>query len=187
LGSRYFNEEEENMKKNLIPIILIIISISICSCSKNINNSTNKIASSPANGDVVNNPGTESDNDSINTVGTVDITEKMYVTYINEIYTNTDDYIGKNIKIEGMFTSEYYEPTKTTYHYVYRIGPGCCGNDGSMCGFEITYKGELPRKNDWIEVIGKLRTYEENGNTFLALDVSSLKIMDKRGAETVYR
>ena len=35
----------------------------------------------------------------------------MYVTYINEIYTNFDDYLGRTIKLQGMFTSEYYEPS----------------------------------------------------------------------------
>ena len=56
-----------------------------------------------------------------------------------------------------------------------------------MCSFEITYKGEMPKEKDWIEVIGTLRTYEEDGNTYLTLDVTSLKVLDKRGAETVYR
>ncbi|MPN42533.1 hypothetical protein SDC9_190090 [bioreactor metagenome] len=70
---------------------------------------------------------------------------------------------------------------------MYRTGPGCCGNDGSMCGFEFTYNGTMPKEKDWIQVIGTLHTYEENGQTFLTLDASSVKVMDKRGAETVYR
>ena len=45
----------------------------------------------------------------------LNITEKMYVTYINEIYTNSDSYLGKRLKIEGMFLSEYLEETDTTY------------------------------------------------------------------------
>jgi len=113
----------------------------------------------------------------------IEITEKMFVTYINEVYTNTDDYIGKTIKIEGMYTAEEYETN--IYHYVYRSGPGCCGSDGSMCGFEFTYDGEMPEDNDWIEVVGTLRTYEENGNTYLSLEAQSVTVMDTRGAEIV--
>jgi uncharacterized membrane protein len=45
----------------------------------------------------------------------------MYVAYINEIYVNTDDYLGKTLRIEGMYTASDYEGT--TYYYVYRVGP----------------------------------------------------------------
>ena len=117
----------------------------------------------------------------------IDITEKMYVAYINEIYINTDDYIGKSIRIEGMFQAYTDENTGITYYYVYRTGPGCCGNDGAMCGFEFTWDGEMPKDNDWIEVVGNLRTYEEDGCTYLTLDAESVTVMETRGAETVYQ
>ncbi len=117
----------------------------------------------------------------------IELTENMYVTYINEIYTNYDDYIGRTIKLEGMFTSEYYEPTDTTYDYVYRVGPGCCGNDGSMCGFEFTWEGELPQDDDWIEVTGVLDKYDLDGQTYLTLRARSVDVKAERGAETVYR
>jgi putative membrane protein len=117
----------------------------------------------------------------------IDITEKMYVTYINEIYTNTEDYIGKTIKIEGMFAAQFIEETGNTYYYVYRTGPGCCGNDGSMCGFEFTYGGPMPAENDWIEVVGKLRTYTEGEYTYLTLDAETVTVKSERGAAIVYQ
>lgn len=117
----------------------------------------------------------------------VDVTENMYVAYINEIYINTEDYLGKVIRIQGMFQAYKDENTGITYYYVYRTGPGCCGNDGSMCGFEFTWDGDMPKDNDWIEVVGKLRQYEEDGTTYLTLDAKSVTIMDVRGAETVYQ
>lgn len=115
----------------------------------------------------------------------IDITEKMYVTYINDIYVNKEDYLGKTVKIEGMFKGAYYDKTDTTYYYVYRVGPGCCGNDGSMCGFEFTYDGEMPKDNDWIKVIGVLDSYEEDGAEYLTIRATSVEVMDERGAETV--
>jgi len=117
----------------------------------------------------------------------VDITEKMYVSYINDIYLNTDDYLGKGIRIEGMFKALTDENTGNTYYYVYRTGPGCCGNDGAMCGFEFTWDDTMPKDNDWIEVIGPLRAYEEDGWDYLTLDAVSVTIMEARGAETVYQ
>jgi putative membrane protein len=119
--------------------------------------------------------------------GVIELTEKMYVTYINEIYTNYDDYIGRTINLQGMFGSEYYDANKTIYYYVYRVGPGCCGNDGSICGFEFTWDGGMPQDNDWIEVVGTLNKYDLDGQTYLTLKATSVTKMAVRGAENVYR
>ncbi|PWM44947.1 MAG: hypothetical protein DBX47_05200 [Clostridiales bacterium] len=156
------------MKKIITYIFLIFILLSLSSCSQKstVKESTETNAEQKTQEDIIN------------------ITEKLYVTYINEIYTNTSDYVGKTIKIEGMFT--YEEAKNQKYYYVYRTGPGCCGNDGSMCGFEFTYDKGYPNKNDWIEVIGKLRTYDEGGYTYLTLDAESVTVKQEHGAETVY-
>ena len=111
----------------------------------------------------------------------------MYVTYINEIYVNTDDYLGQMIRIQGISQAYKDENDGKTYYYVYRTGPGCCGNDGSMCGFEFTWDGDMPKDKDWIEVVGSLRTYNEDGYDYLTLDAKSVTVMDERGAETVYQ
>ena len=118
---------------------------------------------------------------------TIEITEKMYVSYINEMYMNTEEYEGKKIKLEGMFTSAYDEATKQMYYFVYRTGPGCCNNDGSMCGLEFTTADTIPVENDWIEVIGTLESYEENGFTYLTLRDSKVTIKAERGQEVVYQ
>lgn len=117
----------------------------------------------------------------------LEITEKMYVAYINEIYMNTENYLGKKIKLEGMFTSAYEESTGQTYYFVYRTGPGCCGNDGSMCGFEFTTSDAIPQENDWLEVVGTLDAYEQNGYTYLTLRDSKVTVKTERGKEVVYQ
>ncbi len=124
---------------------------------------------------------------SINETNSIDldITEKMYVTYINEIYTNPSAYLGKRVRLEGIYTEEYIEPTQMTYRYVYRSGPGCCGTDGSMCGFEFTMDGEYPSENDWIEVVGTLEQYDENGIKYLNIKADSVTVKSDRGAEVV--
>lgn len=146
-------------KKNIICIIMILVSLSLlCGCS------------SDEKGDK---------KDEV-----INISEKVYVTYINDIYTNPQEYLGKTIKIQGMFKSETIGDT--VYDYVYRIGPGCCGSDGDMCGFEYTYDGEIPSNNDWIEVEGKLIEYEEEGEKFICIQANSVKVKnDDRGKENV--
>ena len=175
------------MKQKMIILVLVLVVAAgsmLTGCSRNDSSSGNSLPRSTGGSS-----SSTSDSTGILASGDsdvdVDITEKMYVAYINEIYVNTPDYIGQNIRIQGMFQAYTDENTGLTYYYVYRVGPGCCGNDGSMCGFEFTWSGDLPKDNDWIEVIGTLRTYEDDGWTYLTLDASSVTVMKERGAENV--
>lgn len=125
--------------------------------------------------------------DRISEAEIIDVTEKMYVTYINDIYTNYENYAGKKIRIEGMFTSIYDEALDENFYFVYRTGPGCCGNDGAMCGLEFRTDGNIPEENDWIQVTGILTTYEEEGIYYLVLRDSEVVIKEERGLEVVYQ
>ena len=124
--------------------------------------------------------------------------EATYVTLINDVYNNPDNYLGKVIQIDGMFTSEdFTEQGGKIYYYVYRQGPGCCGNDGSMCGFEFTtadgkYPDYVPKEGDdfaahpWIKVTGTLSSYME-GDTgpYYTLSNATYETMTTRGKEVV--
>jgi len=114
----------------------------------------------------------------------VEISEKLFIAQTNDIYINTEDYLGKTIKYEGIFKSYYWEEADTTYCYVIRYGPGCCGYDGEA-GFEVAWDGELPGEDDWCEAVGILETYDENGIQYLRLSLTSLTVKDERGAEYV--
>ena len=118
----------------------------------------------------------------------VEITENLFLAQLNEVYLNQDDYIGKKIKYEGMFTQYSWEETGMTYYLVYRNSPGCCGTDG-QAGFEVVRpEGSdmtYPAENDWCEVVGTLATYDENGQSYLHIVLDSLTVLDARGAEFV--
>ncbi|MCR1900154.1 hypothetical protein NSA47_14395 [Irregularibacter muris] len=114
----------------------------------------------------------------------IEIKEKMFIAQTNDIYLNGEDYLGKTIKYEGIFDLFTWEETGETYYYVIRYGPGCCGTDGDA-GFEVTWDGEYPNQNDWVEAVGILETYEESGHQYLRLRLSSLKVLPTRGAEYV--
>ena len=115
----------------------------------------------------------------------IDITEAVYVTSVNEVYNNFKNYLGKTIRIEGMTTTEDFSADGGgVYRYVYRTGPGCCGTDGAMCGFEYT-ADSYPLDGEWIEVIGKLTSYDEDGVTYLSLDSVAVTVKQERGAEVV--
>ena len=114
----------------------------------------------------------------------VEIREKMFIAQTNDIYMNAEDYLGKAIRYEGIFDVDFWAETGTTYYYVIRYGPGCCGDDGEA-GFEVRWEGEYPEQNDWVEAVGILEAYEEEGYQYLRLALSSLTVLPTRGAEFV--
>jgi uncharacterized membrane protein YcgQ (UPF0703/DUF1980 family) len=118
----------------------------------------------------------------------LEIREKMFIAQTNEVYLNAEDYLGRTIKLEGLFKEEEYE--NQNHCYVLRYGPGCCGNDGNA-GFEVAWEDSgaaprgYPRIDDWVEALGVLKTYEEDGYSYLYIALSNLRVLDKRGAEFV--
>jgi zinc transport system permease protein len=120
----------------------------------------------------------------------VEIREKMFIAQVNDVYQNADEYLGKTLKIQGIFKQERYAEIDASYCFVLRYGPGCCGTDGDA-GFEVAWdKDALPDKSypqvdEWVEAVGRLDYYEENGFPYLYLALSSLAVLDERGAEFV--
>ncbi|GHU12707.1 hypothetical protein FACS1894161_1510 [Spirochaetia bacterium] len=118
----------------------------------------------------------------------IEIKEKMFIAQTNDIYLNAEDYIGKTIRLEGLFRTDSYDDESKTYCFVLRNGPGCCGNDGSV-GFEVAWsnntKKPLPGDDDWVEAQGELAYYEEDGYPYLYIALDSLTVKQKRGAEFV--
>ena len=119
--------------------------------------------------------------------GFLEIKEKMFIAQTNDVYLNPEDYIGKTLKLEGIFQVQNYTLNGNPYYFVIRYGPGCCGSDGNA-GFEVMWnnsEGSYPNENDWVEAIGVLGAYEEDGYPYLCINLSSLTVLKKRGAEFV--
>jgi hypothetical protein len=119
--------------------------------------------------------------------GIVEIKEKIFISQTNDVYLNPEDYMGKTIKLEGLFKTQAAYGDGPTYCFVLRYGPGCCGYDGNA-GFEVAWDGEAapyPSEDDWVEAVGVLQSYEEDGYPYLYLSLTSLRVLDQRGAEFV--
>jgi len=124
---------------------------------------------------------------AVSAKGVVEIKEKMFLAQVNDVYLNPEDYLGKTIKLEGIFKEE--QGHEKSYCFVIRYGPGCCGNDGNA-GFEVAWTKEderpYPAVDSWVEATGELKSYEEDGySRYLYLDLSSLNVLSSRGAEMV--
>jgi hypothetical protein len=120
--------------------------------------------------------------------GFLEIKEKMFIAQTNDVYSNPEEYLGKTLKLEGVFqTQKAYTVNGDPYYFVIRYGPGCCGSDGNA-GFEVMWEtpdGVYAQPNDWVEAVGVLKSYEEDGYPYICISLSSLKVLETRGAEFV--
>ena len=156
--------------------VLLVFAVIISACGNKKNNKAPETSSSDPN--------------------VITVRENMFITQINDINLNYKTYLGKTVKIEGMF-KEFTWDGKTMY-YVYRMTPGCCGDDG-IIGFEMSWEEDyqgfsanpdadiFPDANEWIEVQGEIKSYEKFDYPFLYLAIAELNVLDERGAEFVSR
>ncbi|MDR2445296.1 MAG: hypothetical protein LBD44_05120 [Spirochaetaceae bacterium] len=119
---------------------------------------------------------------------TLEIKEKLFIAQTNDVYLNPDEYMGRRVSLEGLFKTDSYVGSEQTFRFVLRYGPGCCGYDGTA-GFEVSWpqgqEAEYPVDDDWVEAVGVLDSYEEDGYPYIYLSLESLEIKEERGAETV--
>lgn len=115
----------------------------------------------------------------------LEIGEKLFITQINDIYYNFEDYKDKTIVVEGMFTylTNFKKEKKPA---VYRRGPGCCNNDG-WGGFILELNQDPPKDNDWIRVSGKLKLVTDKSGRYrdLYLVADEIIVKEQRGLEEV--
>lgn len=172
------------MKKYFL-IIVVTIAVLLTGCESKASNEEAWTYNKEASTKEVQKPEATSTQLQNDEDGIFVIREKMFITQINDIYLNPDEYKDKTIQLEGIFDA-YEDPEDSKYnkYYIIRYGPGCCGNDG-VAGFQILFDGDKPKPNDWIEVTGELQMVVEDGSEYVALKVNSLKVLTERGAEYV--
>ena len=115
----------------------------------------------------------------------VEIPEQFFVTQIQSLHVNAEEYVGRTIRYEGIFQTMHWDLVGSDVHLVYRYVWDCCGNDGEA-GFWVHLGGIEPLPdNAWVEVTGVLEWYEVAGFQVLRVAAASLREMEERGAEVV--
>ena len=116
------------------------------------------------------------------------IGDNYYDTTINDMFLNPENYMEKNIEIEGM----YLENLPWTFVGRYSTSNVCVYCPEGYSYFEYQLKGKIDReftaKEDWIKVIGTLAKGNDETSDYqdyYYLEVLSLEIMNERGLETV--
>lgn len=164
------------LKTTLIIVIIITCSLTLFSCGPSTSSEKGLTKKQESYSKV-----------GANSKGELEIKEKVFITQINDMYYNFNDYKDIIVRVEGMF-SKYESPDgENTYPLVYRRGPGCCGNDG-WGGFLLDFdKKKIPelKENDWIIVKGRPFMKNLGGLDTLFLKVSDIKVSTRRGKEQV--
>jgi len=108
----------------------------------------------------------------------VDLTvmnSQMVYSTVYDMVNNPDNYLGKTVRISGLFTYNYFEPTDKDYYY-------CIVPDATECcqqGIEFIWSGasstsDYPEKNARITISGVYGSYDELGITYYYLSVDSI-------------
>ena len=163
------------LKKATLILILIVIFVAIVFIINNISDKSQGllVGNANSNGELSTSFGEIVDFDNM-----IEITDNYFIQQTNDVFFNTDEYIGKSIKIEGfVYSYEDYE-TGNICHSVIRNTPGCCGADG-LAGLDIRYDKKYPAENTWVEVIGVIGTDTVFGDTIPVIHVASITKKDE--------
>ena len=145
------------MKRNLIIFfVLLLLVVSTAGCSN----------------------GTESA--SAVDVDLTGMSQTMVEAQFEHIMANSEDFLGKTIRVIGTYFPMYVAELNAMYHYVIIVyGDECC-----QLGFEFKRDGDYvvpddyPAMTELIEVIGVLNRYEEWGVSYLYIAVEELIMLN---------
>ncbi len=104
----------------------------------------------------------------------VDLTELSSIMVYAEVYNmmvSPEDYIGKTIKMNGLFSYYHDEDTDNEYFFcIVQDATACCaqGIEFNLSGNPV-YPGDYPEPDSEICVVGVFDTYDEGEYTYCTL------------------
>ena len=174
----------------ILIVVLTLLSLAACKSAKDTETATtNSTDNQTSNSSVSQNQTTEKNSESAPTTSKpaqstggidVDLTNLSSTMIYSEVYNmmyTPDDYIGKTVKMNGLFAIGYsYKPDGSMDESTLRTA--CIVMDATACcsqGIEFvltgehTYPDDYPELNSEITITGTFETYEENGFKYCRL------------------
>ena len=157
------------MKRYLSVLLLIcFVAVSVAGCG-------DKGAAQPGNSN------SEKQNAPVAAAKSVDVdltalsSTMVYAEVVN-ILSNPGDYMGKIIRMNGLYYASYYDVTDLFYHYVIiQDATACCAQGLEfMLSGDKTYPEDYPDDEANIEVVGVFGSYDELGSTYYYLTVDDI-------------
>ncbi len=109
----------------------------------------------------------------------VDLTALSSTMVYAEVYqmmVDPESYVGKTVKMGGIFSDYEDEETGKTYFACIIMDATACCSQGIefVLTEDYEYPRDYPKVGDDIEVTGVFETYEEDGNTYCTLTGATL-------------
>lgn len=97
----------------------------------------------------------------------------MVYSYVYNMISAPDDFIGQRFRIRGNYDEEYWDQTKLTYHYIVIADAAACCAQGLE--FVLTDTGAAyPQVGEEFEISGTFGTYTENGNLYIQITADQI-------------
>ena len=98
----------------------------------------------------------------------------MVYSYVFNMISTPDDFIGQRFRIRGIYDEQYWDQTKLTYHYIVIADATACCAQGLE--FVLTDpNAAYPQVGEEFEISGIFGTYEEEGNLYIQLVADSIR------------
>ncbi|MFE4046694.1 MULTISPECIES: TIGR03943 family putative permease subunit [Priestia] len=115
----------------------------------------------------------------------ISINDTDYISVINTIEDNTDQFVGKKIEVSGFVYHE--KGFKNNQFVVARFGISCCAADASVYGLLSTLENALTLKKDtWVHIKGIIQKTTYNGENVPYIQVQQIESIDQPDNPYVY-
>ncbi|SHK48920.1 putative membrane protein [Clostridium cavendishii DSM 21758] len=84
--------------------------------------------------------------------GIIELKDENFYCYLEDIQKNIDDYIGREVQVEGMVYAK--KNMNNNSFIVTRLVMNCCAADSQYIGVTCTYYGGNVKTNTWVNIKG---------------------------------
>jgi hypothetical protein len=112
-------------------------------------------------------------------VDLTDLSSTMVFAEVSNIMYFPEEYIGKTVKINGLYNSWYFEPTDTYYsHVIIEDALACCSSGLEFTlGENYAFPEDYPQNDTRIEITGVFDSYDELGLTYYHIKADSMTVV----------
>ena len=105
---------------------------------------------------------------SVTEIDLTNISSTMVYSYVFNMVTTPDDFIGQRVKIRGTYDEQFWDQTNLTYHYIVIADATACCAQGME--FVLTDpNAAYPQVGEEFEISGVFGAYEEEGNLYIQI------------------
>lgn len=97
----------------------------------------------------------------------------MVYSYVFNMVTTPDDFIGQRVKIRGTYDEQFWDQTNLAYHYIVIADATACCAQGME--FVLTDPdAAYPQVGEEFEISGIFGTYVENGTLYIQITADQI-------------